>query len=46
MVKLTIEEFEELIKKIEELLAANKALNEQIDAYNLETKKIMKKKNK
>ena len=43
MVKLTVEEFEELIKKIKELLAANKALNEQIDAYNAETKKLLDK---
>ena len=43
MVKLTVEEFEELVKKIKECLAANKALNEQIDAYNSETKKLLDK---
>jgi len=43
MVKLTVEEFEALIKKIKELLAANEALNKQIDAYNLETKELLEK---
>ena len=43
MVKLPLEEFERLVKKLKECLAANDALNDQIDAFNAETKRLKDK---